>query len=49
MTGILYAIYDLETNKWLANVRAMNAGDAIRDYRKWPAVNLSRHVYAERA
>jgi|GEM_PF-4704087 len=44
---MLYSIYCLETDKWLANVRADNAGAAIRDYMTWPKVGASR-VYAER-
>ena len=46
--GILYAIYDLETGKWLGNIRATDAREAILEYRRWPAVDLSRHVFAER-
>ena len=43
---MLYAIYSLSSDQWLANVRAAHAGEAIRDYLTWP--NAAQSVYAER-
>lgn len=42
---ILYGIFSLDTDAWLANVRAANAGEAIRRYHALPAVDRTKPVY----